>query len=67
MKTITGDKYTISGKLFVACDSAFLKSNNIQIGEAVQFEGNQYKVRGCMPPTPTVDKCAVWIEEEKFS
>ena len=67
MKAITGDKYMISGKLFVACDSGFLKDNHIQIGETVLFEGKPHIVRGCMPPTPTVDKWAIWIEEEQFS
>ncbi len=64
MKAITGDKYTISGKLLVACNSEFLKSSNIKIGDAVLFENKTYIVRGCMPPTPTVDKWAVWIEEK---
>lgn len=64
MKAITGDKFIISGKLHVACNTDSLKNNTIQIGETVLFEDKPYKVRGCMPPTPTVDKWTAWIEEE---
>ena len=64
MKAITGDKYIISGKLLVACSSDLLKKIKLQIGESVLYDGKSYIVRGCMPPTPKVDKWAVWLEEE---
>ena len=62
MKVITGEKYIISGRLFVACSSESLKENPVSIGETVVYDGKLCEIRGCMPPTPKVDKWAIWLD-----
>ena len=58
MKVITGDKYKDMSGIAVVCDPECLKGIKISIGERVIYDGEEYILRGAIPPTPTGER---WI------
>lgn len=63
MKVITGDKFVTSYGTMILCGDDFPGNTKIAIGEHVLFDGKEYVLRGVIPPSPTVGRMSLCIEE----